>query len=234
MVTNKVAAPGSAVPTRPRASSPIRASTGHRMHDAAMRGFDVVVSAVALVVLSPILAAIAIVVRATMGAPVVFRDERAGRGGTAFTLVKFRTMRALAADECSPDHDESRVTRLGRFLRSTSLDELPTLWNVLRGDMAIVGPRPLPLRYVDRYSARQRHRLDVRPGITGWSQVNGRNSLAWDERFDLDVWYVEHRSVSLDLRVLVRTVSTVLGREGISHDGHPTMPEFRGSKPADG
>jgi sugar transferase EpsL len=208
------------------------ATSGHYVHDAAMRGFDVVVSAAALLVMSPILAAIAVIVRATMGSPVVFRDERAGRGGEPFTLVKFRTMRALAADERSPDHDDSRVTRLGRFLRSTSLDELPTLWNVLRGDMAIVGPRPLPLRYVNRYTARQRHRLDVRPGITGWSQVNGRNSLAWDERFDLDLWYVEHRSVRLDLRILVRTVSTVIGREGISHAGHPTMPEFRGSPQA--
>lgn len=205
-----------------------------RVRDAAMRGFDVIASAAALLVLSPLLAAIAIVVLVTMGAPILFRDERAGRGGAPFTLVKFRTMRALAPHERSPDHDDSRVTRLGRILRSTSLDELPTLWNVLRGDMAIVGPRPLPLRYVHRYSPHQRRRLDVRPGITGWSQVNGRNSLAWDERFDLDVWYVEHRSVRLDARILVRTVSTVIGRDGISHAGHPTMPEFRGSKGPEG
>jgi lipopolysaccharide/colanic/teichoic acid biosynthesis glycosyltransferase len=203
------------------------------VRDVAMRGFDVAASAAALVVLSPLLAAIALVVRATLGTPILFRDERAGRGGAPFTLVKFRTMRALAPHECSPDHDDSRVTRLGRALRSTSLDELPTLWNVLRGDMAIVGPRPLPLRYVSRYSAHQRHRLDVRPGITGWSQVNGRNSLPWDERFDLDVWYVEHRSVRLDASILVRTVSTVIGRDGISHAGHPTMPEFRGSHGTD-
>lgn len=205
-----------------------------RVRDVAMRGFDVIASAAALLVLSPLLAAIAIVVLVTMGSPVLFRDERAGRGGAPFTLVKFRTMRALASHERSPDHDDSRVTRLGRALRSTSLDELPTLWNVLTGDMAIVGPRPLPLRYVHRYSPHQRRRLDVRPGITGWSQVNGRNSLAWDERFDLDVWYVDHRSVRLDASILVRTVSTVIGREGISHAGHPTMPEFRGSNGADG
>jgi lipopolysaccharide/colanic/teichoic acid biosynthesis glycosyltransferase len=198
------------------------------------RSFDVAVSAVVLALLSPVIGAIAIVIRVTMGAPVLFRDERAGRGGAPFTMLKFRSMRDLAPGESSPDHDDARLNRLGRLLRSSSLDELPTLWNVLVGDMAIVGPRPLPVRYVERYSPQQWRRLEVRPGITGWAQVNGRNALGWDERFALDVWYVEHRSLVLDVRIVLRTVGTVLRREGISHADHVTMPEFRGPDPVAG
>lgn len=211
--------------SRGRPRSPARAGR----HDTIMRAVDLVAGVCLLTILLPVLGAIALAIRMTMGSPILFRDERAGRDGVAFTLVKFRTMRAPRhAVEKGPDHDHLRVTRLGRALRSSSLDELPTLWNVVRGDMALVGPRPLPTRYVTRYSAHHAHRLDVRPGITGWAQVNGRNALGWNDRLDLDVWYVEHRSPRLDLRILARTVTTVLRREGISHDGHATMPEFEG------
>jgi lipopolysaccharide/colanic/teichoic acid biosynthesis glycosyltransferase len=196
-----------------------------------MRAFDVVASAVALAVLSPVLAVVALVTVATMGRPVFFTELRAGRNQQPFRLVKFRTMRKALPHEDGPEHDDVRLTAVGRFVRSASLDELPTLWNVLKGEMAIVGPRPLPVRYLPRYSATHARRHEVRPGITGWAQVNGRNSLSWDERFDLDVWYVDHRSVRLDLRILVRTVATVVRREGISHGDHATMPEFRGSRP---
>jgi lipopolysaccharide/colanic/teichoic acid biosynthesis glycosyltransferase len=203
--------------------------TTRAVHGFVMRTFDVVASAAALVVLSPVLAVVALVVRVTMGRPVFFTDQRAGRRGQPFRLVKFRTMRAPRADEQGYAHDAVRLTPVGRFLRSTSLDELPTLWNVLRGDMAIVGPRPLPVQYLPRYSAEHNRRHEVRPGITGWAQVNGRNALSWDDRLDLDVWYVDHRSVRLDARIIVRTVTTVVRREGISHAGHATMPEFKGS-----
>jgi sugar transferase EpsL len=197
-----------------------------------MRFADVVLSTLALLALSPLMSAIAVGIRWTMGSPVFFRDRRTGRGRTPFTILKFRTMRPLTPGEGGPDADESRLTRMGRFLRSLSLDELPTLWNVLRGDMAFVGPRPLPVRYLDRYSARQARRHEVRPGITGWAQVNGRNSLSWDQRLELDVWYVDHRSLWLDVRILARTTRTVLRREGISHAGHATMPEFMGDPEA--
>jgi sugar transferase EpsL len=140
--------------------------------------------------------------------------------------VKFRTMTPPAAADASAESDQRRLTRLGRFLRTTSIDELPSLANVLRGDMGMVGPRPLPVRYLPRYTARQRRRHDVRPGLTGWAQVNGRNATTWDERLDLDIWYVEHRSLRLDLHILWRTVGIVLRRTGISHDGHATMPEL--------
>jgi lipopolysaccharide/colanic/teichoic acid biosynthesis glycosyltransferase len=205
--------------------------TTRPVHALVMRTFDVVASAAALVVLSPVLAVIALVVRVTMGRPVLFTDQRAGRDGQPFRLVKFRTMRAPSADEQGYAHDAVRLTSVGRFLRSTSLDELPTLWNVLQGQMAIVGPRPLPVHYLPRYSAEHNRRHEVRPGITGWAQVNGRNALSWDERLDLDVWYVDHRSVRLDVRIIVRTMVTVARREGINHAGHATMPEFKGSSP---
>jgi lipopolysaccharide/colanic/teichoic acid biosynthesis glycosyltransferase len=196
------------------------------VHDALMRIVDVVVAGFGVVVLSPLLLGIGAMTRLTMGSPVLFRDERAGRHGKPFTLVKFRTMRPLRPGERSPDSDHVRLTRLGRVLRSTSLDELPTLWNVLRGDMALIGPRPLPVRYLERYSPRQARRHEVRPGITGWAQVHGRNAVGWSERFELDVWYVEHRSLAVDVRILARTVEIVVRRKGISHGEHATMPEF--------
>lgn len=193
------------------------------------RTIDIVVAAVVLVVAAPVLLGVAIAVRVTMGSPVVFRQVRAGRNGRPFTLFKFRTMRTARAGEEGPEHDAARVTRLGRFLRSTSLDELPELLNVLLGHMSLVGPRPLPLSYVPRYSTEQARRLEVRPGLTGWAVVHGRNLLSWDERFELDRWYVDHQSLRLDLRVVWLTIGTVVKREGVNHEGEVTMTEFLGS-----
>jgi sugar transferase EpsL len=193
------------------------------------RLLDVVGAAVALVLASPLLAAISIAIFVTMGPPVLFGQERPGLGGKPFRLYKFRTMRDARDGDgrLLPDHD--RITRLGRFLRHTSLDELPELVNVLRGEMSLVGPRPLLMSYLDRYSAEQARRHDVRPGLTGLAQVAGRNELTWEERFRHDVWYVDHASAWLDLKILVKTALIVLRREGISHPAHATMPEFNGS-----
>lgn len=177
---------------------------------------------------APILGAACLAVRATMGSPVFFRQKRPGRDGQRFELLKLRTMRPARPGE-GAETDGQRLTSLGRFLRRTSLDELPTLWNVLRGDMSLVGPRPLLVQYLDRYTPRQARRHEVEPGVTGWAQVNGRNALSWEERFEHDVWYVDHRSLALDVRILLLTVLKVLRRDGISHGGHATMPEFTGS-----
>ena len=188
------------------------------------RAIDVVVAAVALVVLSPLLAVAAILVRRTMGRPVIFRQARSGRGGIEFTIVKLRTMRA----ERYPDEpDADRLTRLGRLLRASSLDELPQLLNVLRGDMSIIGPRPTLPEQVARYGAHERRRLEIRPGLTGWAQVNGRNSLTWPERIELDIWYIAHRSLTLDLRILARTIGRLLRPHGISGEGG-VNPDFPG------
>ena len=190
---------------------------------------DVTASTVALCLTAPILLVAAIAVRWTMGAPVLFHQVRAGLDGRPFDLVKLRTMRRPAdAAEGDPVHDGERLTRLGRFLRDTSIDELPTLVCVLRGDMTLVGPRPLPVRYLPRYSPSQARRHEVLPGITGWAQVHGRNRLSWDERLELDVWYVDHRSLRLDLEILRLTVSHVLRRDGTTPEDGPTMPEFVG------
>lgn len=199
------------------------------MSETASRVLDVVLSVAVLAVTWPVLLGVAVAIRATMGAPVLFRQQRAGRGGNTFEVVKFRTMRHPAPGEDGPDSDEARLTRLGRLLRATSLDELPTLVNVVRGDMSLVGPRPLPVRYLLRYSDDHARRHHVRPGITGWAQANGRNSLTWDEQLDMDVWYVENKSVRLDLRIIAATVGSVVRRDGISHEGHATRPEFPGS-----
>jgi len=197
--------------------------------EGARRALDLVAAGAAAVVLAPVAGVVAWRVRRELGSPVLFRQQRAGRDGEPFTLLKFRSMRdRLPGEELYLD-DAARLSPFGARLRSTSLDELPQLVNVLRGDMALVGPRPLPLAYLERYDARQRRRLEVRPGITGWAQVNGRNALDWADRFDLDLWYVEHRSVLLDLRVLALTVRAVLRREGISGDGAATMSEFTGT-----
>ena len=158
----------------------------------------------------------------------LYRQARSGRGGRPFTLVKFRTMRAADHEQQGPEHDAARLTRVGRLLRATSLDELPTLVNVLRGEMSLVGPRPLPVTYLHRYDDVQARRLEAVPGITGWAQVNGRNTLRWDDKLALDVWYVDHASLGLDLRILARTVMMVLRREGIDHADGVTMTEFRG------
>lgn len=192
------------------------------------RAVDLTVSALALLLLSPVLIAIALVVALTMGRPVLFRQQRAGLHGQPFTIVKFRTMTNSQSPEDGLLPDAERLTRSGSLLRSTSLDELPEFLNVLRGEMSLVGPRPLPMKYLPLYSTRHAHRHDVRPGITGWAQVNGRNATTWEERLDMDVWYVENRSMRLDLATLRRTVGAVLSRDGVSADGHATMPEFRG------
>jgi sugar transferase EpsL len=195
----------------------------------ASRLFDVVVAAFVLVVAWPVLVAVAIAIRLTMGAPVMFRQQRAGRDGKTFELVKFRTMRTAAPGDDGPETDEARLTKVGKLLRASSLDELPTLVNVLRGDMSLVGPRPLPIRYLPRYSPDHARRHEVRPGITGWAQANGRNALSWDDQLDMDVWYVDNRSVGLDMRIIAATVRSVAKRDGISHEGHATRPEFPGS-----
>jgi lipopolysaccharide/colanic/teichoic acid biosynthesis glycosyltransferase len=171
-------------------------------------------------------------VRQKLGSPVLFRQERPGRYGRPFMMVKFRTMTdgRDAQGQLLPDAD--RLPPFGRWLRSTSLDELPELWNVVRGDMSLVGPRPLLMRYLPLYNERQRRRQEVRPGVTGWAQVNGRNALGWEERFEMDVWYVDNQSLLLDTRVLWITVRKVLVREGISAAGEATMQEFKGSPPA--
>lgn len=168
-----------------------------------------------------LLGLVALAVRIGEGRPVFFRQQRAGRGGIPFRILKFRTMRPGAGT------DLERTTRLGNFLRRTSLDELPQLLNILKGDMALVGPRPLPVDYVPRYSPEQARRLEVRPGLTGWAQVNGRNALTWDEKFKLDVWYVEHQSAALDLRILFMTLATVLKRDGVNASPTETMREFK-------
>jgi len=190
-------------------------------------------AALLLVVASPLLAVIAVLVRARLGRPVLFRQPRPGLHGRPFTLLKFRTMTDARDRDGVLLPDADRLTRLGRALRASSLDELPELVNVVRGHMSLVGPRPLLMEYLDRYSTEQMRRHDVRPGITGWTQVSGRNALSWDEKFALDVWYVDHWSFALDLRILARTVPSLLARRGINRPGHATMPNFRGDEVAD-
>nr|WP_198008725.1 sugar transferase [Ahrensia sp. R2A130] len=194
------------------------------------RLLDIAISATALVALSPVIAATAVAVRWTMGGPVVFRQQRPGLNGEAFEMMKFRSMRDAVDADGNPLADAERLTRTGDFIRKTSLDELPGLINVLRGDMSLVGPRPLLMEYLPLYSTRQMRRHDVKPGITGWAQVNGRNALSWDEKFELDLHYVEHRSLSFDLRILWMTLRKVLVRDGISAAGEATMSKFTGQK----
>jgi len=193
------------------------------------RPTDILLSALGLVALAPVMAAVAVAVAAALGRPVFFRQERPGLHGKPFRLIKFRTMLDAVDSEGNPLDDARRLTRFGRFLRASSLDELPELWNVLRGDMSLVGPRPLLMRYLPLYSPEQARRHDVRPGLTGWSQVNGRNALGWPEKLALDVWYVDNRSFRLDFKILLMTVSKVLSRAGIAAEGSETMPEFLGN-----
>jgi len=193
------------------------------------RTFDIVLAAIALTAAAPLLLVLALLVRIRLGSPVLFRQERPGRQARRFTLVKFRTMTAARDDATGGlASDAVRLTPFGRWLRATSLDELPELWNILRGDMSFVGPRPLLVSYLERYSPEQARRHDVRPGLTGWAQIHGRNAQTWEDRLALDVWYVDHRSFALDLRIIARTLLMVLRREGISAPGDATMPEFRG------
>jgi lipopolysaccharide/colanic/teichoic acid biosynthesis glycosyltransferase len=193
------------------------------------RLFDVVVVAVGAFVALPVIVVIAGLVRIFMGSPVLFRQVRPGRGGVAFELVKFRTMAEAIGKDGHPLPDAERLSRVGSWLRRTSLDELPELWNVLRGDMSLVGPRPLLMEYLPLYSPRQARRHEVRPGLTGWAQVNGRNALSWEEKFELDVWYVENQTFWLDLRILLKTIGAVLGSHGISAVGEATVQRFTGS-----
>ena len=191
------------------------------------RAGDVVAASVALVVLAPAMAGIGVAVRRRLGSPVLYRATRPGRDGAPFTLLKFRTMTDGHDANGRLLGDADRLTPLGATLRSWSLDELPSLWNVVRGDMSLVGPRPLLMEYLDRYTPDQARRHQVRPGLSGWAQVNGRNALGWEEKFALDVWYVDHVSFGLDLGIVLRTLSAVVRRQGISASGHATMPEFR-------
>jgi len=192
------------------------------------RTLDRCVAGAGLVITSPVLLGSMAAIRATMGAPVLFSQQRPGLGGKPFRVYKLRTMRDIrdARGQLLPDRE--RLTTLGRLLRASSIDELPQLWNVLRGDLSLVGPRPLLMQYLDRYTPEQARRHDVLPGITGWAQINGRNALTWDEKFQLDLWYVDHWSLRLDLKILARTIWQVISRKGISNEGHATMPEFMG------
>jgi lipopolysaccharide/colanic/teichoic acid biosynthesis glycosyltransferase len=188
-----------------------------------------IVSGVALIVFAPLLGAIAAVVRFTLRGNPLFVQSRVGEDERIFAFYKFRTMTDVRDQAGELLSDEQRLTALGRFFRNTSLDELPQLWNVVKGDMSLVGPRPLLPEYLPRYTALQRRRHEVKPGITGWAQVNGRNGLTWEQKFELDVWYVDHQSLWLDVKILWLTVLQVLRRDGISQAGHATMPEFVGS-----
>jgi len=196
----------------------------------AKRSLDLAVALVGLAVLSPLILVIALAIRLTMGRPVFFRQVRPGREARPFTLLKFRTMNSSTDVRGELLPDAQRLTRFGTILRRSSLDELPQLWNVLVGDMSLVGPRPLMMQYLERYTPEQARRHEVPPGITGWAQINGRNSVTWEERFRLDVWYVDNRSFLLDLRILALTAWRVLKREGISPRGHSFMPEFMGTQ----
>jgi lipopolysaccharide/colanic/teichoic acid biosynthesis glycosyltransferase len=194
------------------------------------RAFDALAAAAAMILLAPVLIAVAVAVRTGIGSPVLFRQTRPGLHGRPFELVKFRTMRDVFDSRGQPLPDRDRLTRLGSWLRSTSLDELPELLNVLRGEMSLVGPRPLLMEYLPLYTPEQARRHEVRPGITGWAQINGRNSLSWEDKFDLDLWYVDHRTFQLDLRILFLTLKKVVAREGITQADHATAEKFRGSR----
>ncbi|MBL7978404.1 MAG: sugar transferase [Bacteroidetes Order II. Incertae sedis bacterium] len=193
------------------------------------RAFDIIVSLVALIVLAPFILLLAACVTYKIGAPVLFAQDRPGYKGKIFRMYKFRTMTNERDASGALLPDAQRMTPIGRFLRSTSLDELPELWNVLKGEMSLVGPRPLLAQYLAYYSSEQARRHNVKPGITGWAQVNGRNAITWEEKFKLDTWYVDHQSLALDIKILWMTIVKVFNRDGISAVGHETMPLFTGS-----
>lgn len=194
------------------------------------RFLDIVGAGVGLVVLSPVILICAVAVARSMGRPVLFRQQRPGKGGRPFGMVKFRTMSDGRDADGRLLPDGERLTRVGRFLRASSLDELPELWNVLVGDMSLVGPRPLLMRYLERYTPEQARRHDVKPGVTGWAQINGRNAISWDEKFALDIWYVDNRSLLVDLKIIYLTVMQVVRRKDINSAEAPTMPEFLGKR----
>ncbi|MFD2189710.1 sugar transferase [Pistricoccus aurantiacus] len=193
------------------------------------RFFDILVSSTALVFLTPVITVLMIVIRRKLGSPVFFHQVRPGLNGAPFKMVKFRSMLDAYDNEGHPLPNEQRLTSFGRFLRSTSLDELPELWNVLKGDMSLVGPRPLLMEYLPLYDSHQARRHEVKPGVTGWAQVNGRNAISWQKKFDLDVWYVDHQTFWLDLKILLLTVKKVFVRDGINHSDNTTMPKFTGN-----
>ena len=193
------------------------------------RSIDVAVATLGILILSPILGAVGAAILLVMGRPVFFRQIRPGYRAKPFTLYKFRTMREVYDDEGTPRPDAERLTRLGRLLRRASLDELPQLWNVLRGDLSLIGPRPLLMQYLLLYTPEQARRHDVKPGITGWAQVNGRNAIGWEQKFDLDAWYVDHWTLGLDIKILAMTVIKVINMEGISGKGEATMAPFTGT-----
>lgn len=194
------------------------------------RWIDILASLVLLILLSPFLLLIILLAHLAMGRPILFRQIRPGLYGKPFVIYKFRTMHDLRDENGNPLPDEERLNPFGRFLRSTSLDELPELFNVLKGEMSLVGPRPLVMEYLDRYTPEQNKRHEVKPGITGWAQINGRNAISWEDKFKLDVWYVDNWSAWLDIKILWLTLVKVLKREGISAEGHATMPEFKGNR----
>jgi lipopolysaccharide/colanic/teichoic acid biosynthesis glycosyltransferase len=193
------------------------------------RLFDFLSALASLLVLLPVIVVVAILIHHKLGSPVLFRQNRPGLHGKPFKMIKFRTMLDAVNAQGNPPPDSERMTPFGQFLRSSSLDELPGLWSVLKGDMSLVGPRPLLMEYLPLYSKEQYRRHDVRPGVTGWAQVNGRNAISWEEKFKLDVWYVDNRSLWLDLKILLLTVKKVLVRDGISGEGEVTMSKFTGS-----
>ncbi len=194
------------------------------------RIFDLLFASVALVVLSPVFLVIASIVKLRLGSPILFKQVRPGYHGKPFTVLKFRTMTDVKDKDGTSLPDEQRLTPFGSWLRSSSLDELPELWNVLKGEMSMVGPRPLLMEYLPLYSPEQSRRHNVRPGITGWAQINGRNALTWEEKFALDVWYVDNHSIAVDLKILCKTIAAVVQRKGISHSGEVTMPRFVGNQ----
>ena len=196
------------------------------------RGFDLSIALTLIIALAPLMLVVAVLVRIKLGSPVIFRQMRPGYRGAPFMIYKFRSMTDARDEHGELLPDEVRLTAFGRFLRASSLDELPELFNVIRGDMSLVGNRPLRMEYLDLYTPEQARRHNVRPGITGWMQINGRNNLTWEEKFALDLWYVEHQSLWLDIKILFQTAYKVLKREGISQEGHVTMPNFTGSAQA--
>jgi len=193
------------------------------------RSLDIVGSLIGLFLFSPVLILLYLLIRKDMGSPVLFRQTRPGKDGRLFNMVKFRSMKDAVGPDGLALPDAERLTPLGRKIRSTSLDELPGLWNVLKGDMSLVGPRPLLVEYLPLYSPEQARRHEVRPGITGWAQVNGRNAISWEDKFALDVWYVDNRTIWLDLKIIALTIKKVLVRDGISADGEVTISKFKGS-----
>jgi len=193
------------------------------------RLFDLILSFIGLLFLLPVMALLSLLVRLKIGSPIFFKQARPGLNGEIFNMYKLRTMTDESGQNRVLLSDKNRLTKFGKFLRSTSLDELPGLWSVLKGDMSLVGPRPLLIEYLPLYSEKQSRRHEVKPGITGWAQVNGRNAISWDEKFDLDIWYVDNQSIWLDIKVLWMTVKKVIMRDGISQNNHVTMDKFKGS-----